>query len=134
MNQFKNQQIIKALAFVFVYSLVLWRVFAISMDASNRGRDFTHGDSYSDRNTYSAAMYFYDYGFSKSKFLPVWDYKGDSAKAGGAYTHYPSLPDILASVSANIFHSKNDRIIRFFPVILSLFWFHFSFLSFCKLC
>lgn len=73
--------------FVFVFLLVVWRILNIDLYDSNKGRDSIHGDGYTDKFTHSAAMYFHDYGFAKTKGLPVLDYKGDFNTEGtGVYT------------------------------------------------
>ncbi len=103
------------------YVVILFRVFNISIYEDTKARDFYHGDSYSDINAHSTAMYTYDYGFAKSKGLPVWKYKGDSDTTNIAvYTHYPSLPDDLAGVYAKIFNTKSESVIRIIPVLISL--------------
>src|SRR6185436_19257520 len=83
------------------------------------------------RNTLSAARYFHDFGFTKSKFLPAWNYEGnhDTTKVYGAYTHYPALPDVLAGIYACIFNGNNETVIRIIPVLISLLFFYFIFYS-----
>lgn len=103
------------------YAVILFRVFNISIYEDTKARDFYHGDSYSDINAHSTGMYMYDYGFSESKGLPVWKYKGDFDTTNIAvYTHYPALPDFLAGVYAKIFNTKSERIIRIIPVLISM--------------
>jgi hypothetical protein len=91
-------------------------------------RDSIHGDAYSDVNTHSAVRYFYDFGFSKSSFLPVHQYGGNlSTKDVKAYTHYPALPDILAGCYAYLFQSTDEVLLRIIPVLLSMGFFFLIF-------
>ena len=125
----KNQKLILITAFIFCFSLIIIRVINVPLFNSGKARDSIHGDAYSDINTYSALQYFYDFGFTKSCFLPMHGYQNDSTKAGDAYvyTHYPALPDILAGVYAKLLNTKNDQWIRIFPVMLSIAFFFFIF-------
>jgi len=116
-------------AFIFCYSIIIVRVINVPLKDAGKARDAIHGDAYSDLNTYSALCYFYDFGFKKSSFLPVHGYDGttESLSTCGAYTHYPALPDILAGFYAKILHTKNEKWIRIFPVLISIFFFFFIF-------
>lgn len=115
-----NWKIILPVVFL-CYLLILWRAFTISMFDETKARDFYHGDAYSDKNAYSTAVYMMDYGFTKSKLLPVWNYyqKSDSSKAA-VYTHYPALPDVLTAVYAKTFQSTNETIVRIIPILFSI--------------
>jgi len=113
---------------IFCYAVILTRVVNVSMYDESKARDFYHGDGRSDKNAHSTAMYFYDFGFTKSYFLPVFDYKGEGDTTNtSVYTHYPALSDNLAAVYAKIFQTKNEIAIRIIPVILSCL---FAFLIF----
>jgi hypothetical protein len=116
-------------AFIFCFSIVIVRVIKVPLFNAGKARDFIHGDAYSDINTYSALHYFYDFGFTKSCFLPVHGYYGDGVQigAGGAYTHYPALPDILAGAYTKILNTKSDQWVRIFPVLISMAFFFFIF-------
>lgn len=110
--------------FIFCYALIVWRVYQVPLYGSDQGRNFMHGDEYSDKNAHSTAMYLYDYPFLSSTLLPVWDYKGDGdTTKKGVYTHYPALPDILAAVYSRVLNTKSDQLIRVFPIALSVLFF-----------
>ncbi len=106
---------------LFCYIIIIWRVLNISMFDETKARDFYHGDAYSDKNSYSTAIYMNDFGFTKSKLLPVWNYyqKSDSSSAA-VYTHYPALPDVLTAVYAKLYHSTHESVVRIIPVVLSM--------------
>ncbi|MEO6882492.1 MAG: hypothetical protein ABI199_00555 [Bacteroidia bacterium] len=117
------------LVFLFVYTLVFFRVANIDLYKSISGRDFIHGDGFSDKDTHSAALYFYDYGFRKTSFLPVQNYKGDGVITDSTkvYTHYPALPAIIAGITMKITHSKSEIYLRIPPLLISFFWFFLIF-------
>jgi hypothetical protein len=111
------------LTVVFCYTIILIRVCNVSMFDNSHARDFYHGDSYSDKNSYSTALYMYDFGMFKSKGLPVWHYQGDKDTANVyVYTHYPALPDFLTGVYSYIFNSKSEVMLRIIPVFVSMFF------------
>jgi hypothetical protein len=119
---------IKLLVFVFAYFLIVWRIFFVPLYNSEGGRNFIRGDEYSEKNTHSALRYFYEYGFSGTKWLPVFNY--DDFKKGAkldVYTHYPALPDILAGVYAKVLNTTEPQWIRLFPLLISVGWFFLIF-------
>ncbi len=117
----KQWTILKIVAFTFAFFLIIWRLVFIPITDEKNGRDSNHGDLYSDQNVYSAAMYYYDFGFFKTSLVPVQQYKGDGdAKAGVLYTHYPPVPDIMGGVFMVINHSKDPRLLRIWMVLLSI--------------
>jgi hypothetical protein len=121
-------------AFIFCFSIVIVRVIKVPLFNSGKARDSIHGDAYSDINTHSALKYFYDFGFTKSCFLPVHDYRGNKIeKSMKVYTHYPALPDILAGVYAKILNTRSAKWIRIFPVMISITFFFFIFYFFRKI-
>tara|TARA_Y100000768_G_C23991143_1_gene693292 strand:- start:10968 stop:12149 length:1182 start_codon:yes stop_codon:yes gene_type:complete len=80
------------------------------------------GDGYSDRNTYSAILFFKDHGFLKSNFLPMHNYtETRDLRDATAYTHYPALPDILSASYAFLFATEQEWQIRIIPIFLSIF-------------
>jgi len=106
---------------IICYTVIISRVLNISMYDESKGRDFYHGDGYSDINAHSTGMYMHDYGFLKSKALPAWSYTGNKDTSQVSfYTHYPALPDFLTGVYAKSFNTKNERVIRIIPVMLSV--------------
>ncbi len=114
--------------FVLVFSLIIVRAAKISAFDTNEGRSFLRGDGFSDINTLSAVNYFYDFGFWKSKFRPIHQYKGHSDESGSIpYTHYPALPDILVGCWATLIGSTQEFSLRVFPILLSVFWFFLIF-------
>jgi hypothetical protein len=131
----KNKALIVAAIFVFCYSFIIIRAFFVPLVNNNGSRNAIHGDSYSDQNTYSAAMFFKDFGFKASGYLPVWHYKGDRdvSELKNPYTHYPSLPDILAGSYAIFFNSYDSRVLRIIPVLISVLFFFLIFYTLEKL-
>lgn len=116
------------IAFIFCFSIIIIRVINVPLFEAGKARDSIHGDAYSDINTYSAMQYFFDFGFTKSFLLPIHNYKGDKNETNiNAYTHYPALPDILAGIYAKILNTDSDRLVRIFPIILSIVFFFFIF-------
>ncbi len=108
-------------AAVFAYGLVVFRASTISGINSGSGRNSIFGDAFSDNNTNSAARFFKEYGFLKTYLLPVHNYDGvRKGEKPLVYTHYPAVPDILAGVYATVLHSTDERVLRIFPVLLSL--------------
>lgn len=117
----KQARKIKVAAFLFAFFFILWRLIFIPITDERRGRDSNHGDLFSDQNVYSAALYFNDYGFSKSAWLPVHNYKGkNKASSVYIYTHYPAVPDVLGGIFMVINHSKDPRLLRIWPTIFSV--------------
>lgn len=110
---------------VLVYSLILYRVFNIPLYDAGSARDSIHGDSYSDQNTHSAVMYFYDKGFTESAFLPMHNYHSDSLEnpRTGPYTHYPAFSDVALGLWARTIGSTQPSHLRLLPVLFSLLWF-----------
>jgi hypothetical protein len=105
---------------IFCYIVIIARVANVSMYDNSKARDFYHGDGRSDKNAHSTAMYFFDFGAQKSYYLPVFDYKGNNDTSSvSVYTHYPALSDNLTAIYAKLFQTKNERIIRIIPVVLS---------------
>ena len=88
-------------------------------------RNAIHGDGYSDINTYSAAMFFKDSGYTKSCFLPMFYYADNKGihPEPAIYTHYPAVPDILAGSYAKLFDTRSEKTLRLSPVMLSLLFF-----------
>lgn len=103
---------------VFSLVLILYRALNISMN----DRKTLFGDGYSDRNTYSAILYFKDHGFEKSFFLPMHEYtETRSAEDAKAYTHYPALPDVLSASYAVLLDTEEEWLLRIIPIFLSIF-------------
>ncbi len=131
MNVMKNKRVITILVFLFCYVFIFWRAFLVPLSEEGKSRNAIHGDAYSDIHTHSAALFFKDYGFTRSCFLPVWDYpgNGDTSHIAKPYTHYPAVPDILAGITATLFQTDKVIWIRMLPVLLSVFFFFFIFYS-----
>ncbi len=130
----KNKKWILIGFFILSFSLILTRTFLIPMNDPQGGRSFIRGDEYSDINTYSAVLYFNDFGFWASKLRPMHFYKGPGALPGTApiaYTHYPALPDVLMGLWSKIVGSTNESTLRLFPILISVFFFFYIF-SFLK--
>ena len=128
MKQFFTKKNILIASFIFCFSIIVTRIITVPLYDSGKARDAIHGDAYSDKNAYSAALYFYDFGFSNTYYLPVLGYKGNKDLTGASvYTHYPALPDILAGTYAKIFDTKNDKLLRIIPVFISVAFFFFIF-------
>lgn len=112
-----------SLAVLIAYFISIWRVANVPVYGSKQGRSSIRGDQYSDTLVHQAGMYFYDFGFRKSSFLPMHGYKGDQNDLNiHAYTHYLPLPDILCGVYMKILRTKDDQTIRVFPLLISLLW------------
>jgi hypothetical protein len=120
-----SKKIIVILAFIFCYSLILWRWANIPIsDTVTQARVGVYGDAFSSRNVHSSAMWFKDMGYTKTKALPVFYYTGNFNQSGiEVYTHYPPLPDILGGVYARILHTKNSHSIAIIPIFLSVLFF-----------
>lgn len=122
-SKFKTYQLI---AFVFCFTLVLFRLINVSVYDNSNARAHLSGDAYSDINTISSAKYFYDSGFTKTAFLPVHDYYPKLMQTN-AYTHYPALPNILCGFYSKIFNSYNESVLRIIPALLAILFFFFIF-------
>ena len=108
---------IKLLIFLLCFLLMGIRLLYIPATE----RDHVYGDGYSDINTLSAARFFHDSGFVKTAFLPVHGYP--QSHPTKVYTHYPALPDILAGCTATVLNTGDERALRLFPFLLSIFFF-----------
>jgi hypothetical protein len=117
----ENKKLITILVFVVCYSVILCRLLFVPASI----RSYTFGDGFSDLNTLSSAHYFYDFGFTKTKLLPVHNYP--PIEKSGVYTHYPAIPNILAGVYAICFNSTDERILRIIPTLLSFVFFFLIF-------
>ncbi|MBL7739880.1 MAG: hypothetical protein JNK14_11705 [Chitinophagaceae bacterium] len=120
-----TRKTITILAFLFCYCLILFRWLNIPIaDAVTEARVGVYGDAFSSRNVHSAAMWFKDIGYTKTKGLPVFNYTGNLNQSGTeVYTHYPSLPDILGGVYARTLNTKDPYKIAVFPILLSIIFF-----------
>lgn len=101
------------------YTIILFRIFNVSVFDETRARNQIFGDGYSDINTLSSAWYFKDSGFTQTAFLPVHEYKVQTA-VPAVYTHYPALPNILAGATAVVLNTYDESLLRLLPVLLSL--------------
>jgi len=128
MNWWPHRTKIKIALFVLAFSLIFVRAAFISMNDPHDGRSSIRGDAFSDINTYGAVKYFHEYGFLESSFRPMYGYVDASRKSEAhAYTHYPSLPDILVGAWATVINSTNELSLRLFPILISIFFFFFIF-------
>ncbi len=114
--------------FCFCYLIILFRVITVPLYEDGKQRDSIHGDAYSDKNAHSTGLYYYDFGFDKYPWLPVWNYtgNGDTSQVW-VYTHYPAIPDMLTAVYSVALDTKSDALIRVFPVLLSVVFFFLIF-------
>lgn len=112
-----NRSQLKTLIFIFCFLLMGIRLLNIPATE----RDHVYGDGYSDINTLSATRFFHDSGFVKTAFLPVHGYP--ESHPTKVYTHYPALPDILDGFAATVLNSNDERVLRLFPFLLSIFFF-----------
>jgi hypothetical protein len=124
----RNRLILKCLIFIFCFSLIIHRWQQISIFDEGYGKSWFYGDAFSGRNVYSSAQFFKDSGFTKTSFLPMFDYKRvDRKQEEGyplhVYTHYPPLPDILAGFYMTAFGTTNRHTIAIVPLLLSLMMF-----------
>jgi len=127
-----QQKRIMALLFIFCFAFIGLRTVMVPVDDAGSGRSSIDGDGYSDVNTLSAVRYFHDFGFLDSHFRPMHSYTTPDTKAQAqAYTHYPSMPDILVGVWSIAIDSTNEKVLRLFPILLSmgLFFFIFYFMQ-----
>jgi hypothetical protein len=116
------------LLFIFCYSLILYRWQKISIDDENtQARVGVYGDAFSSRNVHSAAMWFKDIGYRKTKGLPVFGYTGNfnQQQITEVYTHYPPLPDILGGLYARVLHTKDARTLQLILILISVIFFFF---------
>ena len=127
----QKQKMLIWIIFVFVYSLVFWRMHVNDIEKPNALRLMERGSGHIEKYVYNAAKYFYNYGFANTSGLPVYSNEGE--KPTKVSIHVPSLPDILAGVSLTIFNSTNPLILRILPVILSIFLFFFIYFFFGQL-
>lgn len=124
------------LALLLSFTLIIFRAFEVE----NHERKSLYGDGYSDQNTYSAVVFFKDFGFTKSYLLPIHNYwpketpavnsssvdenlissKKNSVEKVHAYTHYPALPDVMSGIFAAAMNTVDVRFIRLGPTFLSL--------------
>lgn len=118
---------ITILTFIFCYSLIIFRWLNIPIaDTTSEARIGVYGDAFSSRNVHSAAMWYSDMGFTKTKALPVFNYTGNFNQSGvEVYTHYPPLPDILGGIYARVLGTKDPYALAIFPILLSIFFFFF---------
>jgi hypothetical protein len=116
---FKYRIFILSGTLLLAYTVIVCRMFNVSVFDETRARNQIFGDGYSDINTLSSAWYFKDSGFTKTAFLPVHEYKVQT-KQPAIYTHYPALPNILAGAAAVVLNSYNEPLLRLLPVLLSL--------------
>jgi hypothetical protein len=127
-----KQYALLAVVLAWATFLVVWRIVVVPLEGSERGRNFTRGDGFSDKNAVSAALYYQDFGLRPTVGLPVHMYRGDGNREGtSVYTHYPSLPDLFTGFSAWIFSTRDARVMRILPLLLSLLlaWVQFAVLS-----
>lgn len=122
-----SKRLITILAFIFCYSLILFRWYHIPIaDTLSEARIGVYGDAFSSRNVHSSAMWFRDMGYTKTKALPVFNYTGNLNPSGTeVYTHYPPLPDILGGLYARTADTNHPYTIALFPIILSIVFFFF---------
>lgn len=116
------------IVFIIVYSVVLYRWYKIPVsDEQTQARIGVYGDAFSSRNVHSAAMWFKDIGFDKTKGLPVFGYKGNfnQQEIGEVYTHYPPLPDLLGGVYARLLSTKEIKDLQLVLIGVSIFFFFF---------
>jgi hypothetical protein len=115
------------LIFLFCYSLIFFRWANIPIsDTVSEARIGVYGDAFSSRNVYSAAMWYKDMGFKKTKGLPVFNYTGNFNPEGTeVYTHYPPLPDLLGGTYARVLNTKNPYTLALVPLLLSILFFFF---------
>jgi hypothetical protein len=123
----------KILVFVFCFTIIIGRAMTLPVDDKSGSRSNIIGDRYSEYNLMSAVRYFYDFGFWESKLRPIHGYKGDVAQKDRSvvYLHYPAMPDILSGVTAKVFGTTDERALRLFPILISMFifWFIYWFMS-----
>lgn len=112
------------LALAIALTIMLVRVFTISMYNDKGGRTSIRGDAFSDINTHSAVHFFYEHGFSESSFLPAHCYSKGEGLDGEYYfyTHYPAFPDIMAGMYSYIV-GPNESLLRLFSVLFSVLLF-----------
>lgn len=128
-------RLITILVFIFCYSLILFRWLSIPIaDKESEARIGVYGDAFSSRNVHSAAMWFQDMGYTKTRALPIFNYTGNFNPEGiEVYTHYPPLPDIAGGVYARILNTKDPYRLAVFPILLSVFFFFFLLLVLKKI-
>lgn len=141
MNQEINYRKIYLFVFLFCYVLIVWRVMNVPLYNYDQGRNFIHGDGFSDKNVHSTAMFYKDFGLvDRTCLLPVFNYKGDGdtlknvahpEKSVLVYTHYPALPDMLGATYSYVLNTKSDQWIRIFPILISIGFFFFI-IKFCN--
>ncbi len=126
MNPTKNK--IQIFLFFLCFFFIGIRTYYVPIDDTGSGRSSIDGDGYSDINTLSAVRYFHDYGFLDSHFRPMHTYTTPDTKAQAqAYTHYPSMPDILVGAWSIAIDSTNEKVLRLFPIIISMGFFFLIF-------
>lgn len=119
MNQ-KNLLWAYAALIFFVYALILVRSQFISFK-DGEGRHHIRGDGYSDINTFSAVLYWRDFGYWEGAFRPYHHYEGPGTKDQAiAYTHYPAGPDLFSSFGYELFGLQGAKQLRLWIVFFSL--------------
>ncbi|MBC7947158.1 MAG: hypothetical protein H7Y42_04710 [Chitinophagaceae bacterium] len=120
-----SRRTITILVFVFCYALILYRWARIPVsDTTTEARVGVYGDAFSSRNVHSAAMWFRQIGYTKTKGLPVFNYAGNyNQSAVEVYTHYPPLPDIIGGIIARVLNTNEASLLAVFPLLLSIFFF-----------
>ncbi|MBI4402559.1 MAG: hypothetical protein HY537_00265 [Deltaproteobacteria bacterium] len=109
--------------FTFCVCYIFFRVFFVPIEDSGRARNSIHGDGFSARKTYSVAMFFKRFGFSKTCFLPYHEYhpeNPDDYDPTKVYTHFPPGPQLLTGFTAVVLGTTDSRLLRIVPVLLSL--------------
>jgi len=89
--------------------------------------DLDHADEYSDANVLNAGENFVRFGFTRCRFLPLFEPNLDAPK--DLYTHYPPLGDIFNGVLRMLFKTDSLYFFRgvslFFSLFTFLFWYLF---------